>query len=389
MPEILSNFILMFVDYLTVQIPEQWAIAPLEMRFVLIGLLAGMLGSFINMAVWRIPRRESIIWPRSHCPVCKHVLGFWDLVPVISYIFLRGRCRYCEIKFGIRYALIELSLVVSAVLLYSTRGLEWITIVAILLLGSLIFVVGLLQSKRMDAHIIDHEINQVESANNFSEEFSVPKAETSTLFKRNGFTYLEVIITMIIVAAVIIPFGNIFLSSYGRVLKNKEYVMAFNLLEEKMEELKLVPFSKLNSDWFVYARPSEIADSIYAANYSEHYLKMRDDRAYFEKNFSDIMTNREDLPRLAMDRYLKAYKNQYGMDYQFYPEDYKIFKRLVIVQPVESSLNEKFDRIETQVRKNGSGRQGGKDDLLKITVQVKIESRTNSRTLQLSRYRRK
>ena len=70
---------------------------------VLTFILGLLIGSFLNVCIWRLPREESIIRPGSHCLACSTVLGAWDLVPVLSWIFLRGRCdlllRY--IKFGL------------------------------------------------------------------------------------------------------------------------------------------------------------------------------------------------------------------------------------------------------------------------------------------------
>ena len=64
-------------------------------------------GSFFTLAVYRIPRKENIVYGRSHCTSCNHKLGFLDLIPVLSYIFLGGKCRYCKEKIRIRYLLLE------------------------------------------------------------------------------------------------------------------------------------------------------------------------------------------------------------------------------------------------------------------------------------------
>ncbi|MGE5604961.1 MAG: prepilin peptidase [Bacteroidota bacterium] len=74
----------------------------------LLGLLGLVLGSFLNVLIYRIPRGESIVLPPSHCPNCNHRLGFFDLFPVLSYLGLRGRCRYCKIPISWRYPLVEL-----------------------------------------------------------------------------------------------------------------------------------------------------------------------------------------------------------------------------------------------------------------------------------------
>lgn len=66
------------------------------------------MGSFLNVCIWRIPRGESIAHPPSHCGACGTRLKPLDLVPVLSYVCLGGRCRYCNQRISIRYPLVEL-----------------------------------------------------------------------------------------------------------------------------------------------------------------------------------------------------------------------------------------------------------------------------------------
>ena len=71
-------------------------------------ILGLIIGSFINVLVYRVPRDESIVYPASHCPECKHPLKWYDLIPLLSYIMLRGKCRYCGHKIPVRYPIVEL-----------------------------------------------------------------------------------------------------------------------------------------------------------------------------------------------------------------------------------------------------------------------------------------
>ena len=74
--------------------------------------LGAVMGSFLNCAAWRIAHGQSFLKGRSRCPECGHVLGVPDLVPLFSWLFLRGKCRYCGAKVSVRYFLTELFMAV-------------------------------------------------------------------------------------------------------------------------------------------------------------------------------------------------------------------------------------------------------------------------------------
>lgn len=76
--------------------------------YIYIFLIGITFGSFFTLAVYRIPEGKNITHERSYCPNCKHKLSFWDMIPLLSYIFLRGQCRYCKDKIRPRYFLLEL-----------------------------------------------------------------------------------------------------------------------------------------------------------------------------------------------------------------------------------------------------------------------------------------
>lgn len=67
------------------------------------------IGSFLNVVIDRLPRGESVIVGRSHCDMCHHTLAWYDLVPILSFVSLRGKCRYCKKFIGYNYPIIELS----------------------------------------------------------------------------------------------------------------------------------------------------------------------------------------------------------------------------------------------------------------------------------------
>lgn len=76
--------------------------------YIIIFIIGTFLGSFCTLAVHRIPLKQNITYERSYCPNCKHKLGLLDLFPVFSYIFLKGKCRYCHKKIRPRYFIIEI-----------------------------------------------------------------------------------------------------------------------------------------------------------------------------------------------------------------------------------------------------------------------------------------
>jgi leader peptidase (prepilin peptidase)/N-methyltransferase len=85
-------------------------------------ILGAMIGSFLNVCIYRLPKEESIIWPRSHCPACKKTIRFYDNIPLISYLLLRGRCRYCKGPISIQYPLVEGVTALSSLFLFMKFG---------------------------------------------------------------------------------------------------------------------------------------------------------------------------------------------------------------------------------------------------------------------------
>ena len=73
-------------------------------------LLGLAFGSFLNVFLARFPEGESIVAPRSHCRHCEHTLAWWENLPILSWIILRGRCRSCQTSIGIRYPLVEFAI---------------------------------------------------------------------------------------------------------------------------------------------------------------------------------------------------------------------------------------------------------------------------------------
>lgn len=94
----------------------------------IVAVLGACLGSFVNCLAWRLVNGESVTRGRSHCTSCNHVLGPLDLVPVVSYFVLRGKCRHCGTRVSPRYVVVELVMALAFVALLAVYGvgLAWV-----------------------------------------------------------------------------------------------------------------------------------------------------------------------------------------------------------------------------------------------------------------------
>ncbi len=91
-----------------------------------VAILGLLLGSFLNVVVWRVPRGESIVSPPSACPTCGHAIRPRDNVPVVSWLNLRGRCRDCGAHISVRYPLVEAGTGIAFALAAVVTGLSWV-----------------------------------------------------------------------------------------------------------------------------------------------------------------------------------------------------------------------------------------------------------------------
>ncbi len=96
------------------------------METIIIIICFGLVwGSFLNVVIYRLPLRMSLSKPSSSCPHCNQKIKFYDNIPVLSFLLLRGRCRHCKGKISLRYPLVELLTAVSFLLLYSQYSLSF------------------------------------------------------------------------------------------------------------------------------------------------------------------------------------------------------------------------------------------------------------------------
>ena len=100
------------------------------MTIVIVALFGLVVGSFLNVCIHRIPRNQSIVAPRSACPSCGRLIAFYDNIPVLSYLVLRGRCRYCRTRISWHYPAVE-----------ALNALAWVLVVLVfgLTLTSLLY----------------------------------------------------------------------------------------------------------------------------------------------------------------------------------------------------------------------------------------------------------
>jgi len=92
--------------------------------YIFLAVVGAAIGSFLNVLICRIPEGLSIVFPPSHCPICKHAIRFYDNIPVVSYLILQGRCRDCHERISYRYPLVEMITAVMSLLLFWKFGLS-------------------------------------------------------------------------------------------------------------------------------------------------------------------------------------------------------------------------------------------------------------------------
>lgn len=108
-----------------------------------IGLLGAIVGSFLNVVVYRLPRGESLVAPGSRCTGCAAAIAPYDNVPVVSWLVLRGRCRRCEAAISPRYPIVELMTALVFVAVAAARGLTPELLLYLPLAAALIAVAGI------------------------------------------------------------------------------------------------------------------------------------------------------------------------------------------------------------------------------------------------------
>lgn len=109
---------------------------------VIAGLFGLLVGSFLNVCIYRLPRHESIVWPGSHCPSCDKPIAWYDNIPLLSYLRLAGRCRSCRIRIPIQYPLVEAANAIGYLVILWVFGLNWTALLYAALFSALLVVAG-------------------------------------------------------------------------------------------------------------------------------------------------------------------------------------------------------------------------------------------------------
>jgi leader peptidase (prepilin peptidase) / N-methyltransferase len=113
----------------------------MQIPFIIIFFIFGsILGSFYNVVIYRLPRKESIVVGSSHCPNCNTNIKPYDLIPILSYFILGGKCRSCKQSYSFRYPLIEFITGCLFALTYLVYGFSWLTFIGIILASVLLII---------------------------------------------------------------------------------------------------------------------------------------------------------------------------------------------------------------------------------------------------------
>ena len=177
---------------------------PTALVAIFAGIVGLAVGSFLNVIIHRVPRAESIVLPASRCPQCKTPIRPWENIPVLSYLFLHGRCRTCGWPIKPRYPLVEFLGALVAVLPVLRYGMTWDTVGGIILGWHLIALA-----------VIDFETRTI------PDQIVLPMALFGLVvaFLRGGFSYM---IDPLISAAIAAVFFTLIFLIARFVLRRKD-----------------------------------------------------------------------------------------------------------------------------------------------------------------------
>ena len=115
---------------------------------ILISLYGLLIGSFLNVCIYRMPRDKSIAFPPSHCPNCNTNLKWYNLIPVLSFMVQRGKCGYCREKISLQYPIVELLNAITYLFIYLKFGLT-LEFFFYAIIFSILIIIALIDLKEM------------------------------------------------------------------------------------------------------------------------------------------------------------------------------------------------------------------------------------------------
>jgi hypothetical protein len=193
---------------------------------------------------------------------------------------------------------------------------------------------------------------------------------------RKGLTFVEILFTAVILAAVVGPFYNMNFTERATAVRNRERIQAYSLAREKLEELRCIPVRKLQSDWELYrGRGPAPVSNIFRNEFFGIWAQIDDNQDTFWANMSDIITVKRkccgdrEMPAEVFEHFKSAFRNYYGFDYEPYPESYSIFRRVTRVRDL---TDKKYP--------------GNVLKLVTVTVEIRSVAHRNGYKIQLAAY---
>ncbi|MCI5732221.1 MAG: prepilin peptidase [Eubacterium sp.] len=116
--------------------------------YIIVFLYGIVIGSFLNVCIYRMPKEESIVTVGSHCMSCNHKLRWVDLFPLFSWLFLKGKCRYCGAKISVQYPLVEAANGILYVILFAICGWNLDSVIWCIL-TSVLLVIAVIDFRNM------------------------------------------------------------------------------------------------------------------------------------------------------------------------------------------------------------------------------------------------
>jgi leader peptidase (prepilin peptidase)/N-methyltransferase len=122
--------------------------------YLTVGIFGALIGSFLNVCIYRLPRHESIAWPGSHCPFCSRSIAWYDNIPLVSYLILLSRCRHCAVRIPFHYPLVEALNAIGYIGILWFFGPSWPAVAYGVLYSALLVVAGTDLSHKVIPNVI-------------------------------------------------------------------------------------------------------------------------------------------------------------------------------------------------------------------------------------------